>query len=415
MSNRRIAVGEHGAIAYARTPKGWVARTTYRGADGALRNRQASGRSKESAGQALHAVLTGPPKLAGEYVTGDSRIEQLAAAWLTEIRMADEVGPETYDYYRRGVQTLICADDGIGNYRINELRPMTVKQFYQRILTTTDSDGQRLRTPSRPPWAHTVLSQMLRYAVEIGALDESPVRDINPPKRGKNQIHVLSPETFHDIRQAIAEYDDRPMPGPRRSHQLLDIFDVLAGTGARISEALALRWIDVDLQANPVRITISGTLLPGRDGQPIRRKHGTKTPSGLRTIAVPDFTAQTFRRMYIEAGRPDPQAPVFETRNDTWMSPGNIRREWRQCRQEHDWLWVTPQTLRRTVATLIDHHYSNLDHGGTEGAGAPIAAAVLGHSSEAVTRAHYIQRMRQAPDASAVLNNAFVDEEAEAS
>lgn len=378
------------------------------GVDGIVRVREASGATRAAARDALRDLLVGPPDGSGEFLSGESTVAQLASAWLAELRFRDEIGPETYDYYRRGVETLIIP--GLGDQRLCDLRPVAVKQFYNQVLTTVGHGGQTRRTPSRPVWAHKVFALMLRYAVEVGALDVSPVRDLRPPPRRVPEVRVLSVALFHEIRAVVVAFDSRPQYGPARSHRLADVFDLLAASGARIGEILALRWCDVDLEATPATISICGTLLPPRDGLPLRRKEGTKTPAALRKISLPDFATETLRRLKMEAVDAGGLAPVFATRNGTWISPNNVRREWRECRAGHDWEWVTPHTFRKTVATLIDGHYCDPETGGTEGAGAPIAAAVLGHSSEAITRAYYIKaRMRRAPDVSAVLEDAFAN------
>jgi integrase len=54
--------------------------------------------------------------------------------------------------------------------------------------------------------------------------------------------------------------------------------------------------------------------------------------------------------------------------------------------------WVTPHTFRRTVATVLDRERSTDD-----------AAAQLGHSDTAVTKAHYIAKAHRAPDVSDTL------------
>lgn len=404
--SRRLNVGEHGVITHSQTGNGhWVARASHRDVDGVVRSRQATGATKTAATSALKDLLTHPPVGVGEYLSGDSTIEQVATAWLEELRIRDEVGTETYDYYRRGIRTLIVPE--IGGHRVSELRPVTIKQFYNNILNTTGPDGQPMRTPSRPVWAHRVLSLMLCYAVEIGAIDHNPVHDIQPPRRNKTETRVLGLELFHEVREAVDAYDQRVEQGPRRSHRLLDVFTILAATGVRVSECLALRWCDVFLETTPATVTISGTLHPPRDGRPLRRKEGTKTAAGMRTIAIPPFAVATLRRLQDHAATDDPNQPVFTTRNGTWVSPANIRREWRECRSGRDWDWVTPQTFRKTVATFIDDHYAHPDIGGTEGAGAPIAAAVLGHSRDSVTRTFYIKKLRRAPDVSAIIQDAL--------
>jgi integrase len=46
----------------------------------------------------------------------------------------------------------------------------------------------------------------------------------------------------------------------------------------------------------------------------------------------------------------------FASRRGTWLSPQNVRRQWRQARKDTGLEWVTPHTFRKTVATLIGRH-----------------------------------------------------------
>jgi integrase len=83
---------------------------------------------------------------------------------------------------------------------------------------------------------------------------------------------------------------------------------------------------------------------------------------------------------------------IVASRRGTWLSPNNVRRQWREARADTDLAWVTPHTFRQTVATLIK-----------EGTDTKSAAAQLGHSSEEVTATYYIAKPAQAPDVSDIL------------
>ncbi|MEU7763181.1 MULTISPECIES: tyrosine-type recombinase/integrase [Micromonospora] len=88
----------------------------------------------------------------------------------------------------------------------------------------------------------------------------------------------------------------------------------------------------------------------------------------------------------------NPHDAIFASRRGTWLSPNNVRRQWRQARAEADLDWVTPHTFRKTVATLIKEEIDTKS-----------AAAQLGHSSEEVTDTYYIAKPVQAPDVSGIL------------
>ncbi|MET8088169.1 tyrosine-type recombinase/integrase [Micromonospora sp. NPDC005237] len=89
---------------------------------------------------------------------------------------------------------------------------------------------------------------------------------------------------------------------------------------------------------------------------------------------------------------------IFASRRGTWLSPNNVRRQWREARADTDLAWVTPHTFRKTVATLIKEETDTKS-----------AAAQLGHSSEEVTATYYIAKPAQAPDVSDILERLGTD------
>jgi integrase len=83
---------------------------------------------------------------------------------------------------------------------------------------------------------------------------------------------------------------------------------------------------------------------------------------------------------------------VFATRNGTWHQVTNVKRRWRQIRQDTGLDWVTPHAFRKTVTTLI-----------SERVDAETASQRLGHSSPAITREFYISKPAIAADVAHVL------------
>jgi integrase len=88
----------------------------------------------------------------------------------------------------------------------------------------------------------------------------------------------------------------------------------------------------------------------------------------------------------------NPNDAIFASRRGTWLSPHNVRRQWRRARADTGLEWVTPHTFRKTVATLLDKE-----------ANTKSAAAQLGHATEQVTKKHYIEKPAVAPDSSDIL------------
>ncbi len=194
------------------------------------------------------------------------------------------------------------------------------------------------------------------------------------------------------VREAIRRWQ-QPAPGksgPRPTGDLADIVDLMLATGARIGEILALRWEDLDLAAERPTLTICGTIVYLK-GKGFFRQEWTKTDAGFRTVVLPRFAVGMLMDRKLNA--PDnPHDAIFASRRGTWLSPQNVRRQWRQARADAGLEWVTPHTFRKTVATLIDKE-----------ADAKSAAAQLGHATEQVTNKHYIVKPALAPDSSDIL------------
>jgi integrase len=181
----------------------------------------------------------------------------------------------------------------------------------------------------------------------------------------------------------------KPRSGPRHTGDLADIIDLMLATGMRIGEALAVLWEDVDTAGERPTLTVSGTIVYVK-GKGFYRQPWTKSDAGYRTIILPGFAVAMLER---RREQKNDLGALFVSRTGTWLSPHNVRRQWRAAREDTGLEWVVPHTFRKTVATIIDRE-----------ADAEAAAAQLGHKDKDVTKTQYIQKPKLAPDVSAVLD-----------
>ncbi len=233
---------------------------------------------------------------------------------------------------------------------------------------------------------------MFALAVRHGAIATNPVRDTGRLRKPRRAVEALSTQDLDSVRSIIRGWQ-APIPGkpgPRHTGDLGDITDLMLATGARIGEILALRWEDLDLAASRPTLTICGTLVFVK-GKGVFRQAWTKSDAGYRRVILPRFAVAVLMARKINATE-NPHDAIFTSRRGTWLSPNNVRRQWRQARADTDLAWVTPHTFRKTVATLIDKE-----------ANTKSAAAQLGHSSEDVTTTYYIAKPAVAPDVSDIL------------
>jgi integrase len=233
---------------------------------------------------------------------------------------------------------------------------------------------------------------MFALAVRRGALTTNPMRETGRLRNPSRKVVALETEQLDGVRSAIRKWQE-PTPGksgPRPTTDLADIVDLMLATGARIGEILALRWEDLDLATEHPTLTISGTIVYLK-GKGFFRQDWTKSDAGHRAMVLPRFAVGMLMARKITAAD-NPHDAIFASRRGTWLSPQNVRRQWRQARADTGLEWVTPHTFRKTVATLIDKE-----------ADADSAAAQLGHKTKEITKKHYIVKPTLAPDSSSIL------------
>jgi integrase len=134
------------------------------------------------------------------------------------------------------------------------------------------------------------------------------------------------------------------------------------------------------------------------EDEPLHWQDERKGGAPDHTVVLPAVAVEALTVLLGEAGV-DVEAlatladkPVFANRDGGWMSLANLRRALRAALPE-DLKWVTPYSLRRTVATVV-----------RDGLGVEQAQAQLSHAQLATTEQHYVQRRTQGPDVRAVLD-----------
>lgn len=315
---------------------------------------------------------------------------ELFTYWITQ--KAKTVAPQTVTRYRQAWNTY-CAS-AVGEIFIREMTA-------GKIDSLINSIGERTTSGAR--MSRIVMSGMLGIAVRFDFLSHNPVRDTPRPTPKKSAVRALTPDELNELRDRVQNYcrhqtiDEngvvRPKLGSRPGADLEDILTLLIATGARIGELLALKWAQVDLDSQIPTVTFNATLVvPRAAGERLFRQNFRKGDSPPLTVVLPTFAVTALRSRLTMPTFQNPENALFVTGTGNWVSPANVRRSWRAARGD-DFDWVTPHTLRKTVATLVKETY-----------GVEAAQIQLGHANSGVTEAHYIQRMTVAPDMSDEFN-----------
>jgi integrase len=381
MPRPQLPVGTWGAIRREQAgPRSWRARARFRDYDGVTRDVEASGKTGPAAENALRTKLRDRSTPNNDDITPDTKIDRLADLWLDDMKAGDDAVPQTIDRYTDAIRIVI--KPALGKLRIREASAGRLDRCLKPLSQ---------KHPAKAKLAKTVLGQMLAMAIRHDALTNNPIRGVGRLHKSERTVKALTDEDLDAVRAAIRGWQaDSGASGPPRSDDLADIVDLLLATGARIGEVLAIRWSDLDLDATPASLTISGTLVYVK-GKGLFRQAWTKSNAGYRTIFLPKFAVDMLLRRQASAVHNVHDA-VFCSRKGTWRYPNNVRRQWRQARKDTNLEWVIPHTFRKTVATVIDREATT-----------KAATAQLGHSSEEMTNTYYIEKARVAPDNSDLL------------
>ena len=148
----------------------------------------------------------------------------------------------------------------------------------------------------------------------------------------------------------------------------------LFATGARPSEAIALRWADIDLEAGTVKIAASMTRGRGRP----RERKGTKTEAGTRILPLSENLKRVLRGHRPRYCHPDRLA--FPAPQGGPIDCDNYRnRAWKTALAAAGVAYRKPYFTRHTFASQAL----------SQGATVPQAAAMLGHANSRMVNQTY--------------------------
>ncbi|WP_298458147.1 tyrosine recombinase XerC [uncultured Cellulomonas sp.] len=344
--------------------------TRYRDLDGRLRKVTAVAGTPRAAQARLKARLTDRPGYGSGGVLGvASGFGELCELWLVDLQLRD-ISEGTKTNYRDDLR--LHVRPAFDAYTLGEVTTGRVEWFLKRQAATSYSRAKHLRT---------LLNQMFAFALRHDALPRNPVEGTSPLARPRHLVHALTLEQVQALRAAAASWRTGPnVKGPKPDGKVRDICEVLLGTALRPGEVLALRPCDVTETTAGMVIHVQGTVVRRTGVADFRQDH-PKTDASNRRVAVPEFAAEVLRRRLATMGAGEQELTIFHNSHGHVLTLHNLRRTFREFVKDAglDGLGITPRWYRRTGATVI-----------ARGLGLDAAAAVLGHTSTAVTQGHYV-------------------------
>jgi integrase len=322
--------------------------------------RSVYGRTRQEAAaklEQLRAQLRRSGKLADP---GGRTVADLLEAWLAVV--SPGLKPRSVADYRKVVDRYILP--ALGQLKLAKLGPADLERFYAELK------GRGLKRA--PSMAHAVLRRALGFAVRWGWLDANAAERVERPAYRPGTPPTWTPAQLKAFLEGTAGDD------------LWPLWVLLTTTGLRLSEALALRWADVDLGAGTVFVRGNIQRIGGR-----WVLSAPKTPAGLRLITLPALAVEALKRQRERTGRKE---LVFASAaSEGPIHPTTAQHALKRACQRLGLPALTPHQLRHLHASLLLAER------------VPITAVAgrLGHSSPQVTAQIYAHVIRGLDDMAA--------------
>ncbi|MVU80622.1 tyrosine-type recombinase/integrase [Nocardia sp. ET3-3] len=221
---------------------------------------------------------------------------------------------------------------------------------------------------------YSILSGIFKRLVLNGPFKYSPMLPVsNPSARGGQQraLRLAEREALYDLFTARARW----------TKYRVMLLLLLLGTGLRIGEALALRWMDVDLRAGDecAVIHVCGTVVKGVHGS--FRQEKRKNNGRFYYLTLPMWLTVELREWRRLAGDVEETAHVLVSKRGCLVSTAAADQLLQKVVRGTALEWVQYGNLRDTAATHVAGKTND-----------PLrASAQLGHKeASTIATVHYI-------------------------
>lgn len=318
---------------YQRKDGRWVTELYVSMVDGTRRRKTLYGKTRAEVEDKLAAARKATEQ-GLSLVSGTLKLGAYLAEWLDQVA-SKRVRPNTLKTYRVMVANYL--EPGLGRKSLGRLTAREVRLFLDGLARK----GAGTRTIQ---YVHSTLRVALEDAMREEIISRNVAKLVRVAAPAKRERHPLTVEQVKTLLRYTRDY---------RMHAL---FVVLALLGLRRSEALALKWDDIDLGTGVLRVHAS--LQRTSDGLVLL---DTKTRRSVRTVPLPALVLRALRDHWYQHqldradldGRYPDAGYVFTTLIGTPIDPRNCTRVFQQTCADAGLPPVRLHDLRHGCASIL--------------------------------------------------------------
>ena len=326
----------------------WTGSVTLPSADGKVKKKYFYGKTRKEVSDKVNALLTELKN--NTYIEPcKTTLYEWLCTWL-ETYSKNNVRATTFINYETYVHRHI--KDDIGAFKLSELSPIVIQQYYNRKLKDGKLIGSGGLSSKTLRNLHNLLHKALAQAVSLNMIPRNPVDAAVIPKQSKKEMRYFTVEEQKKL-QAI-------LPNERLGMAiLLDLY-----TGLRQGELLGLTWDNVHIDLNGssyVKVVQTINRVRNEDSTSDKRTmlvlNEPKTPNSFRTIPLlPDIAAKLaeYRKeqeKYLKANRLPVSDFVFTATNGNMLDPRDFQRYFKNLLKRHGIREINVHGIRHTFAT----------------------------------------------------------------
>lgn len=274
-----------------------------------------------------------------------------AEHWVSSLRLADS----TIKGYRKIIRNHITPD--LGRIRIDKLTATRIGSHYRELEKSGRKDeygkGKPLSANSIHK-VHVVLGAILDAAIDDGVIQVNPAkkkRTVNAPK--SSQVRAQKPEIVTwtgEQLQTFFTWNEKEL-----QDELFPLWRLIAYTGMRRSEALALRWNDINTKTG--RTSIRRAVNTEGWTATKTTKTGNARVIDVDTATLKVLTSHKFARAEVSFKLAGADAYVFGDDEGKLRSPDAMTSRWDRRMK---WLAKVHKTLPRETIKGLRHTHATL-------------------------------------------------------
>ncbi|WKD59347.1 site-specific tyrosine recombinase XerD [Corynebacterium caspium] len=177
---------------------------------------------------------------------------QLAEEWLAHLAVERGLSVNTLSNYRRDVERYLAWLEATNIKDLADVKALDLERYVADLRRGTS--GGKAMAGASAARALVVARGLHRFGLSEGHLAVDVAKEVAPPAQGKHLPDTLSVAEIAKLLDGIGSRD------PVTSLDLRDraLLELLYGTGARISEALALTVDDYQMRNDPQVLVLRG-------------------------------------------------------------------------------------------------------------------------------------------------------------